>query len=146
MEIPQITPQEAHDRMHGENTEVYIDVRSLPEFEQAHPDGAFNIPIMHFDPTRGGMVENPDFLEVVKNNFPVDTQLILGCQVGMRSQRAAEILAAEGYRDLANVKGGFGGTKNRSGITTEKGWAELGLPVFQGNDGGVSYESLATRK
>ncbi len=143
MEIPQITPQDAHDRMQVENGGIYVDVRSSPEFERGHPDGALNIPIMHFDPTQGGMVENPDFLEVVKKNFPVDSQLILGCQMGMRSQRAAEILATEGYQNLSNVKGGFGGVKNRSGITIEKGWEEMGLPVSHDNDDGVSYESLS---
>lgn len=146
MEIPQITPSEAHDRMQGEDGEIYIDVRSIPEFAQGHPEGALNIPVMHFEPAQGGMVENPDFLKVVEANIPKDAKLVLGCQMGMRSQKAAEILAAAGYQHLANVVGGFGGAKNRMGMTVEKGWEELGLPVSNDNGEGVSYESLAAKR
>ena len=105
-----------------------------------------NIPVMHFEPAQGGMVENPDFLKVVEANIPKDAKLVLGCQMGMRSQKAAEILAAAGYQHLANVVGGFGGAKNRMGMTVEKGWEELGLPVSNDNGEGVSYESLAAKR
>ena len=43
MDIPQITPEDAHGRMHREEKERYIDVRSIPEFTQGHPEGAVNI-------------------------------------------------------------------------------------------------------
>jgi rhodanese-related sulfurtransferase len=81
------------------------------------------------------MIENPDFFKVVEANFPKDAKLVMGCQVGMRSQKAAEIL----------VQGGFGGMKDESGRTLAQGWAELGLPVSADNADGVSYESLAAK-
>ncbi|MFQ5693678.1 MAG: rhodanese-like domain-containing protein [Nitrospinota bacterium] len=143
MNIPQITPQDAHVRMTGENPETYIDVRSVPEFTRGHPEGAVNIPVFHFDPAQGGMVENPDFLKVVETHFPKDARLLLGCQVGGRSQKAAELLFQAGYGNVANVQGGFGGMKDPSGRTVAQGWAELGLPVSADNGEGVSYESLA---
>jgi rhodanese-related sulfurtransferase len=145
MNIPQITPEEAYKRMHGNEREIYVDVRSVPEFAQGHPEGALNVPILHFDPARGGMVENPDFLKVMEANFPKDAKLIMGCQMGMRSQKAAEVLAQAGYQHLANVQGGFGGARNRLGMTVAQGWAEIGLPISQNNGPGVSYESLAAK-
>lgn len=145
MDIPQITPEEALRRMKGGDPEVYIDVRSIPEFTRGHPEGAVNIPLLHFDPVRGEMAENPDFLKVVEANFSKDANLLLGCQTGMRSQRAAETLAQAGYRSVCNVQGGFGGLKDRAGHAVARGWAELGLPVSQENGDGVSYESLAAR-
>ncbi len=145
MNIPQITPEEAHQRMAGENKELYIDVRSIPEFTKGHPDGAVNIPVLHFDPAQGGMVENADFLKVAEANFSKDARLVLGCQAGGRSQKAAEILAQAGYQSVANIQGGFGGMKDQSGQTLAQGWAELGLPVSMDNGEGVSYESLASK-
>ena len=145
MDIPQITPEDAHGRMHREEKERYIDVRSIPEFTQGHPEGAVNIPVLHFDVERGGMVENPDFFKVVKANFPKDTRLVMGCQVGMRSQKAAEILVQGGYQNVANIQGGFGGMKDESGRTLAPGWTELGLPISADNGDGVSYESLAAK-
>jgi rhodanese-related sulfurtransferase len=145
MNIPQITPDEAHRRITGEPKEIYIDVRSIPEFEQGHPEGAVNIPILHYDPARAGMIPNPDFQKVVEANFPKDARLVMGCQVGMRSQKAAEILVQAGYENVANIQGGFGGMKDQSGQTIAQGWAEMGLPVSTDNGNGVSYESLAAR-
>lgn len=145
MNIPQISPEEAHRRITGEPKEFYIDVRSVPEFEQGHPEGAVNIPILHFDPAQGGMIPNPDFQRVVEAIFPKDTRLVLGCQVGMRSQKAAEVLVEAGYENVANIHGGFGGMKDQSGQTIAKGWMELGLPVSTENGDGVNYESLAAR-
>ncbi len=145
MDIPQITPEDAHGRMHGEEKERYIDVRSVPEFTQGHPEGAVNIPVLHFDAEGGGMIENPDFFKVVEAHFPKDARLVMGCQVGMRSQKAAEILIQGGYQNVANIRGGFGGMKDESGQTIAQGWVELGLPVNADNGDGVSYESLAAK-
>ena len=48
MSVDHIMPDEAARRMDEEGY-VYIDVRSIPEFEQNHPDPAVNIPILHAD-------------------------------------------------------------------------------------------------
>ena len=55
------------------------------------------------------MRPNPQFLDAIRANFPVDARLVIGCQMGGRSQTAAEILANAGYHDVANVLGGYGG-------------------------------------
>ena len=41
--IKQLSVQEAHQQQ--QTGGVYLDVRSIPEFQQAHPGGAYNIPI-----------------------------------------------------------------------------------------------------
>ena len=123
MTIKHITVQQAHQEQGSGAT--YLDVRSIPEFEQGHPEGAFNVPLMHADPETRQMRPNPEFLDVVRANFPMDTQLIIGCQMGGRSAKAAEILATAGYRDVANVLGGYGGAPQFGHV----GWLQAGLPV-----------------
>jgi rhodanese-related sulfurtransferase len=44
-----VSPQEAKDLMDKEGY-VYVDVRSIPEFEAGHPAGAFNVPITTWVP------------------------------------------------------------------------------------------------
>ena len=141
MPIPQISPHEAQAILAAEQGATYVDVRSVPEFAQAHPTGAVNVPLFHAD-GRGQMAPNPEFLAVMQASFAPDAKLLLGCLSGTRSQRAAEILSAAGYRDLANVRTGIGGARDFMGRIVEPGWADLGLPVESETHPGASYESL----
>jgi rhodanese-related sulfurtransferase len=139
--IPQISPPEAHSLLAEGRGATYVDVRSVPEFAQAHPAGAVNVPLLHAD-SRGQMAPNPEFLAVMQASFAPDAKLVLGCLSGVRSQRAAELLTEAGYRDVVNVRAGFGGTRNALGRIVEPGWADLGLPVESEAQPGASYESL----
>ena len=140
MTIEQIDPQEAHGRMgHGH---VYLDVRSTPEFARAHATGACNVPLLEPDPAAGGMVPNADFLAVCLANFSKDTKLVVGCAAGGRSQRACEVLQANGYTVLANIRGGFSGAHDPDGRVVAKGWAELGLPVSTQAPADATYATL----
>ena len=123
-----ISPQEAHELM--KQGYVYVDVRSEPEFEASHPEGAVNIPLMH----RGamGMTPNPSFLEAFKRAFGPDDKVVLGCAGGNRSMRAAEILEREGYDELVEQRAGFGGAKDAGGRVVEPGWQDCGLPCASG--------------
>ena len=123
---------------------TYIDVRSEPEFQNGHPSGALNIPIMHREPH--GMVPNADFLVVMQANFNADHKLLVGCQSGGRSARAAEALVAASFSDVSNVLGGFGGARTESGELIEKGWLESGLPVDYGEQEGRNYSDLGGRR
>ena len=49
---------------------------------------------------------NPEFLSVMHANYPPGTKLLMGCQMGGRSAQAAQILAAAGYQNVSNVRGG----------------------------------------
>jgi rhodanese-related sulfurtransferase len=121
---------------------TYVDVRSTMEFERAHPAGAVNVPLIDMDDT-GQMQPNPDFIRVMQASFAPDARLLVGCQVGGRSMRAAQMLEAFGFSDVSNVRGGFGGARDpMSGRTIDPGWAESGLPVETGAPAGKRYEDL----
>lgn len=144
MAVKEITPQEANEILQKEPDVVYIDVRTVREFEAGHPQGAVNIPVAFADPGRG-MVMNPDFVRIVEGNFPKDKKIVVGCQAGPRSNAAAGLLQQAGYQDVSNMAGGFGGMRDPSGKVIAPGWSSLGLPVAQDNGEGVSYESLSAK-
>ena len=122
---------------------VYVDVRSVPEFERGHPAGALNVPLLNLDQQTGQMVPNAEFLEVMRANFPPETKLLVGCQMGGRSMQAGQMLVAADYQDVANVLGGFGGARDRmTGQVINEGWVDAGLPVEQETTAGTAYEAL----
>ena len=55
---------------------VYVDVRTVEEFEQGHVPAAYNIPIAF--KTLSGMQPNPDFLAVVKRRFATGQKIVFG--------------------------------------------------------------------
>jgi rhodanese-related sulfurtransferase len=136
MTIKHITVQQAHQQQTAGAR--YLDVRSIPEFEQGHPEGAFNIPLLHFDPSTGQMRPNPEFLDVVRANFPPETAMVVGCKMGGRSQQACEILASAGFYDVTNVLGGWGGAPQLGHI----GWVQAGLPVETTAEASRRYDTL----
>jgi rhodanese-related sulfurtransferase len=140
----EITPQQANEILQKEPGAVYIDVRTVREFEAGHPQGAVNIPVAFADPGRG-MVMNPDFVRIVEGNFPKDKKIVVGCQAGPRSNAAAGLLQQAGYQDVSNMAGGYGGMRDPTGKVIAPGWSNLGLPVAQDNGEGVSYESLSAK-
>tara|TARA_B100000686_G_scaffold278708_1_gene298881 strand:- start:189 stop:629 length:441 start_codon:yes stop_codon:yes gene_type:complete len=142
MSVKHVGVQEAH-QMQSEGGYTYVDVRSVMEFEQGHAEGAHNVPLLHRDVQTGQMAPNVDFLVVMQANYASDAKLLIGCQVGGRSARAAQLLAAQGYTDVVNVKGGFGGHRDpATGQVVDEGWAPAGLPVESGDSG---YEALRTK-
>ena len=134
--IRHITVQQAQQQQASGAT--YVDVRSVPEFQQGHPEGAFNIPLLHLDPQTRQMRPNPEFVSVVKGNFPLDATLVIGCQMGGRSQQACEVLSNAGFQDVANVLGGYGGAPQMGHL----GWTQAGLPVETAADEAREYEAL----
>jgi len=119
---------------------IYLDVRSEPEFEQGHPKGALNIPLLKAGP--GGMVPNPDFLRVTRATLPLGSKIVVGCQSGGRSFQAAQILQDVGYADVVDQRAGFGGARDRSGRIVEPGWAAVQLPTESGPSPGRAYLDL----
>lgn len=137
--ITRVSPAEAK-RLLDEDGYVYVDVRSVPEYEAGHPVGATNVPLLHAGP--GGMTPNPDFVAVMSAAFPKDAKLVLGCRSGQRSLRAAEALAAAGYVTLVDQRAGFDGARNAFGGIAEAGWAAEGLPVETSTPGGAYADVL----
>ena len=128
-----------------QNGGTYVDVRSRQEFEDGHPEGAVNVPLLDLDESIGEIMPNPDFMRVMQASFAPDARLLIGCQVGGRSMRAAQMLEAFGFTDVTNVKGGFDGMRDPMGRTIDPGWEESGLPVESGAPAGRRYEDLAAK-
>ncbi|WP_428262640.1 rhodanese-like domain-containing protein [Haliangium sp.] len=142
MDIKRIAPKEAATLM--EQGWTYVDVRSVPEFEQGHPAGAWNVPFMHR--AAGGMQPNPDFLAVMQAAFAADTPLIVGCQTGRRSLRAAETLVQHGFTQVVDMRGGLAGERNPAGQVVFPGWRDSDLPVARQAAPGQGYRDLETQR
>jgi phage shock protein E len=70
-----------------------VDVRSPEEYRAGHIDGAVNIPVGELDRRMG--------------EIPKDRGVVLYCQSGMRSARAASLLRDAGFSHVHNL-GGMG--------------------------------------
>ncbi|XP_057418819.1 thiosulfate sulfurtransferase 18-like [Lotus japonicus] len=72
-----------------QTTHVYLDVRTVEEFEKGHVDTVkmINIPYMF--------------------NTPEVELDVKGCQSGVRSLYATADLLAEGFKDVSNMGGGY---------------------------------------
>jgi rhodanese-related sulfurtransferase len=140
-EIKPVSPEEAQELI-AEGW-VYVDVRSEPEFEQGHPPGALNVPLLHMGP--GGMSPNPEFLEVMRSAFGKGERLLIGCRAGQRSRRAAELLAQHGYENLADLWTGWDSTRDDFGRPVP-GWIHRGLPAETGAPAGQRYSDVKQRK
>jgi rhodanese-related sulfurtransferase len=140
--VKRVTPPEAQALL-AEGW-IYLDVRSVPEFDGGHPAGAVNVPLLHLQ--GGRMAPNVDFQAVVAANFPADARLVVGCKAGPRSRQAAALLAAAGYANVVDMQGGFHGERDALGRVTCAGWAEQNLPVEETAPPERSYAELAKRK
>ena len=143
MTVKRVSPQEAAALVRDEGY-VYIDVRSIPEFDGGHTAGAYNIPLMHATPS--GMRPNGDFMSVVSAVFPKDSKLVVGCRSGNRSLRAAEALLAAGYVNVVDQRAGHGGARDAFGQLEEAGWEGAGLEVAIEPHPERTYESLLARR
>jgi rhodanese-related sulfurtransferase len=142
--MKEVSAQEAYRLLEKDPDCIYLDVRSIPEFEAGHPLRAINIPILHF--VEGmGMSPNEDFVKVVEANVPKDAKILVGCKTGMRSAHACEVLSQLGYQDTTNVRPGFVGSMDPFGRITEPGWSMLGLPLCSECVPESNYEALAAK-
>jgi len=133
--IKHATVQQAHQRQQA--GDPYVDVRSIPEFDQGHPAGASNVPLLHLDSHTRQLRPNVEFVSVMRANYPPETPLLVGCQAGVRSIQACEVLAVAGFTNLTNVLGGFAGS-----WTGDIGWVQADLPVARVAADGLDYVSL----
>jgi rhodanese-related sulfurtransferase len=141
--MKELNAQDAYDLMQSDPEYIYLDVRSVPEFEAAHATGAINIPIMHL--TGAGMSPNQEFSAVVESALAKDSKLVVGCKSGVRSARACELMSQMGFTNLANIRGGFVGAMDNFGRVTEPGWSMLSLPTCSECSDDARYEVLAAK-
>jgi rhodanese-related sulfurtransferase len=122
---------------------AYLDVRSIPEFEQGHPPGAANIPLLHFQ--GGRMAPNADFQRVVEAAYPKEAKIVVACKAGGRSLQAAALLEAAGFTSVVDMRGGFHGESDAFGRVTVAGWAAAGLPVETAGAPDKTYAALSAK-
>lgn len=90
-----IHPSELRHLMHEDPDTRVLDVRTGAEFESAHIDGSFNVPL--------------DMLaEHVKNVADVSHPVVLVCQSGGRATTACDKLKEAGKSNLRVLDGGMG--------------------------------------
>jgi rhodanese-related sulfurtransferase len=145
MSTKNISPEQAKSILDSDGSAVYIDVRTEQEFTNGHVPKSINIPVVWPDPATRQMKPNPDFVKVVSAHFGKDKRIIVGCQAGGRSQFAAELLAQEGFQDVSNMQGGFGGARDPMGRVIASGWTQLGFPVENEVPADSSYASLKSQ-
>jgi len=143
MTVKRVSPQEA-DALVRNDGYVYLDVRSIPEFDAGHAAGAYNIPLLHATPS--GMRPNGDFMSVVAAIFSKDSKLVLGCRSGNRSLRAAEALVAAGFETVVDQRAGHDGARDAFGQLQEPGWQGEGLEVASEAHPERTYEALLARR
>jgi rhodanese-related sulfurtransferase len=136
-----VLPKEAADLL--AQGWAYLDVRSIPEFDEGHPAGAANVPLLHFQ--NGRMAPNADFKRVVEASFAKDTKIVVGCKAGGRSLQAATLMESAGYTSVVDMRGGFHGERDGFGRASVPGWADEGLPVETAAAPDKTYEALSKK-
>lgn len=90
-EVFSITTDSVYTMMNREN--VYIlDVREEYEYNSGHIENAYNIPVSEIN-------------KIKKNEIPLDAVVIVYCQSGNRSKKAAEMLLDLGYKNIYDMGG-----------------------------------------
>jgi len=93
-----------YEQVQKEDSMVWIDVRTVEEFNSERP---------HSD-----VVKNLPLDQITKLDVPKDQQIFVSCLSGRRSQAARDLLIARGYTHVINVTGGY------------VAWQEAGLPIL----------------
>jgi rhodanese-related sulfurtransferase len=141
MTVTRISAMQARDKLAEGWT--YVDVRTVEEFEDGHPAGSINVPLMLA--LGGRMAPNQDFMRAMNAAFGKDAKIVLGCRSGGRSLRAAQLLEAEGFTNIVDQRAGWDGARDPFGQVSEPGWSRAGLPVEQGQPSGRSWEDIKKR-
>ena len=142
MGMPGMSPPEVAARLEAEKDAVYLDVRTIEEFDRVHAPGAYNVPIYQLDPGSGQMEPNTDFVDVVQATIGREVEIHCGCASGQRSLAGAMILSQHGFTNVTNFDTGFSGKHDAMGQLLEPGWEACGLPVEPGDGGERGYAAL----
>ena len=138
MEIKRISPEEAKELLESDEGYIYLDVRTVPEFDAGHVPGAKNVPVMGRDPY-GRMQVNSQFVEIVEANFGKDAKCITDCEKGGRSMKAVELLLSAGFTNVVDMGGGYGAETDIDGTDDLPG---LGAPWTSHGNGERSQRVL----
>ncbi len=92
---------------------LFLDVRTPDEFDLGHIEGAVNIP-------------NTE-LRTRLDEVPRDRPIVLYCGVGIRGYLAERILRENGFRDVANLAGGWKTYEAATAIQSNEGIYRVGM-------------------
>ena len=133
---PDLTPQEAWERLESDPHAVLVDVRTQAEWSFVGlPDltsiGKRVVPVEWTTFPDGA--PNPHFLDQLRTALPSeDAPVLFLCRSGARSAAATATAAAAGYTGAVNVTEGFEGELDAQGHRAVNGWKQAGLPWRQG--------------
>jgi len=100
--IQELTPHQAQELIASGNVDV-VDVRESHEWIGGHLPGAKHVPLDRF--------------RASPHSFLPRDGVVFVCAAGIRSQTAARIAAASGFKQLYNLTGGT------------RAWSKAGLPI-----------------
>lgn len=101
---PSVTPTQATHLINREDALV-IDVREPGEFSAGHVLGAKNLPLSRLEAPGADLLKRKD------------RPVIVYCETGDRSGKAAAVLKKQGFQRVVNLSGGLGA------------WQQAGLPL-----------------
>ncbi|GGB40112.1 rhodanese-like domain-containing protein [Virgibacillus dakarensis] len=90
--LSQITVPELKKKFNDKNVQ-FVDVRTPQEYQANHRKPFKNIPLSQ--------------LAQQMNKLDKNKEVVVICQSGMRSLKAAKILKKQGFKNVTNVKGGM---------------------------------------
>lgn len=96
MEVLEITPQQAQERLQREREAILIDVREPEEFSLSRIDGALLFPMQ-------SIPAELQKLEALSD----ESELLVLCHHGVRSLQVASWLRAHGIENCYSVAGGI---------------------------------------
>lgn len=134
--IKTTTPPEAWKTLQNNSDAVLLDVRTTMEFQYiGHPVDAIHVPLMEAPAWQTDQDFCENVIKVLSANTekdPKDLTILALCRSGKRSETAAELLTAAGFKTVINILQGFEGdidsNKHRSNID---GWKFHQLPWVQ---------------
>lgn len=113
MTLQTISPVDLFAKQTAGDEVVIIDVRSLPEYEDFHIEGAILQPISEF---------NPDAtIEYLRGLGHKLENLYVTCATGKRASMACSILQCANYNNVVLIEGGT------------EAWDNAGLPIAYGS-------------
>ncbi|MEN8799008.1 MAG: rhodanese-like domain-containing protein [Flavobacteriaceae bacterium] len=101
--VPYIKPSE----INPEGQYFVMDAREKEEYKISHIPGAFWIGDSTFK------------IDSLKQSLPSDTNIMIYCSVGIRSEDVGEILLERGFTNVYNLYGGIFEWKNNGGVVVD---------------------------
>ena len=137
-----VTATEAYEKWQANPEKVNIlDVRTPEEYIFiGHAEIAWNIPLFFqtydWDATKEhfSLRSNPNFLDLVKDQFGPEDTILVTCRSGGRSAMATNLLAENGFKHVYNIIDGMEGDKVNDpeslykGKRMKNGWKNSGVP------------------